>query len=158
MSDEILTVVGRDGRIKSRMLFCRWIKSTISACLLSYQRNNTVALGKYFKWYLAVLPANHSWRWRDVTWDDWQVQFSAQHGVTILLRHCLELSQHCSNIIALKIVVSYCFGYINFKTRDLVRPFFFCSLADQNSNLTGHTSLARRSLKKVKDLSQLTPQ
>ena len=36
--------------------------------------------------------------------DDSQRDFPVQNSVAILLGHCFELSQHCSNIVALKIV------------------------------------------------------
>ena len=35
--------------------------------------------------------------WGDVTRDDSQRRFLAQHSVATLLRHCLEWLQHCSN-------------------------------------------------------------
>ena len=37
----------------------------------------------------------------DVTRDDSQLRFLAQHSVATLLRHCFEWLQHCSNIAAL---------------------------------------------------------
>ena len=37
----------------------------------------------------------------DVTRDDSQRRFLAQHNVATLLRHCFEWSQHCSNIATL---------------------------------------------------------
>ena len=45
----------------------------------------------------------------DVTRDDSQQRFLAQHSITALLPHCFECLQHCSNIVscvALKIVVA----------------------------------------------------
>ena len=46
----------------------------------------------------------------DVTRDDSQRRFLAQCSVAILLRHCLEWLQHCSNTVqrcvTLKIVVA----------------------------------------------------
>ena len=45
----------------------------------------------------------------DVTRDDWQRRFSAQHSVTTLLRHCFEWLQHYSSIATMscaKIVVA----------------------------------------------------
>ena len=37
----------------------------------------------------------------DVTRDDSQQRFLAQHSVATLLRHCFEWLQHCSNIATL---------------------------------------------------------
>ena len=37
----------------------------------------------------------------DVTQDDSQLRFLAQHSVATLLRRCLEFLQHCSNIATL---------------------------------------------------------
>ena len=37
----------------------------------------------------------------DVTRDDWQRRFLAQHSVATLLRRCFEWLQNCSNIAAL---------------------------------------------------------
>ena len=37
----------------------------------------------------------------DVTRDDSQQRFLAQHSVAILLRHCFEWLKHCSNIATL---------------------------------------------------------
>ena len=37
----------------------------------------------------------------DISRDDSQRRFLAQHSVATLLRHCFEWSQHCSNIAAL---------------------------------------------------------
>ena len=37
----------------------------------------------------------------DVTRDDSQRRFLAQHNIKALLRHCLEWLQHCSNIATL---------------------------------------------------------
>ena len=50
---------------------------------------------------LSLSPIILSWRKGDVTRDDSQRRFSAQHSVTTLLRHCFESLQHCSNIATL---------------------------------------------------------
>ena len=41
-----------------------------------------------------------------ITRDDSQRRFSAQQSIATLVQHCLELSQHCSSIVALKIAIA----------------------------------------------------
>ena len=55
---------------------------------------------------IALVPTRKG----DVTRDDSQRRFLAQHSINTLLRHCFEWLQHCSNIatlcVALKIVLA----------------------------------------------------
>ena len=44
----------------------------------------------------------------DVTRDDSQRRFSAQHSVATLLRHCFEWLQHCSSIATMSCVKNRC--------------------------------------------------
>lgn len=75
------------------------------------------------------------------------------------LRYCCDIVWNYHNIVPRLLPYKSSFhtvsANINCKTRDLVRPLFFCSLSDQNSNLAGHTSLDRRSLKKERTFLNL---
>ena len=39
---------------------------------------------------------------RDITWDDSQRRFLAQHSVAALLRHCFECLQHRASVATLR--------------------------------------------------------
>ena len=52
-------------------------------------------------WYAKFTTTQLSLTKGDVTLDDSQRQFLAQHSVATFLQHCLEWLQHCTNIAAL---------------------------------------------------------
>ena len=56
-----------------------------------------ISLGKMLKNNQAFRPSVHSKG--NVTRDDSQRQFFAQHSVATLLRHCFEYLQHCCDIV-----------------------------------------------------------
>ena len=77
---------------------------TISSLFFHHYQASSLPFSSFLFIFLFSLflcpPAINNYSKGDVTLDDSQRQFLAQHSVATMLRHCFEWLQHCSNIAA----------------------------------------------------------